>query len=1079
MARPSLWRFGDAANLYPDRRITLTPNEWMRCLFVREDMEYDLPGEEPGAFRVCDRKSQAEINRFAGDWVTLRLFSSIRVLAAQQESTLGKAGGDIHALAQHENAPQIIRDALNIMQMASARVLGADGHRRLCRHEGNAYTALFGPPLGFCTPNLADGKQPCLLVIQNRKFHLDGTKDVDGIYPRCREMLLRLAKDPVGQTRVFHLMMLLFFQHVLGVRPECIESRRGSKRSNPRDWCTDGAAASACAPGIFGPVLAFREEIEAQGRDSLHPRILVWLVLLSVAEVVVILRRGTEGNFQRNLYNWMKATVAAAESISQSSVRSIKRRFGDLQATGVSPLGFSATGQSLSCYDGESELGELQKVPEDDRAPAQTKALNEYDTQMWCRPCLPLRRPGGESVCGKPISDFAVGKCPLHRRRAALRSSEREPPESQSGRSATAVPSAEAVAAGEAGAGEWEASFTKDVRSLATDIFVHICGDSCRKYSGPKKVQQICRRGFYYIAVLGDWGQRKEGIAFRRRGKALRNQISIVKATKHGMQGRLLMLQEHPFEVQTNYAGAACIRCNLDVQRLRRVLPESLWKSEEEPCPHLPPGDKDTFGHMGTCEWDGEEYAWRTSVGDDCRDGGQWADGNSRADWRRAFLRAFARQGGGVFSCGHFGGEHHDAPGCPDGHACECLQCECTRAITAAFADAINTGFYVNSYTAKQCPTMDGALENLRKGIERLGKKRDEDQEELEKKRARGEPLIGEAAAERAHPGDSEQTMQTSGQEMIFPMLYGRMTFASHRCWTVYVKKGIPKSRTEREVESFDQLCFVEGAAEDGNQAFTCSWLAHSEKQSVCATEAARRFLDRNEYMSLWETQEIVDKFNDMWESDETRNGNVPAPAAPADVVDPDADKPRATVPQHSALIARGVQADLEGLARARVEKHERPYQTDAGIHQSYILAATGGSGRPEGEPDDDGPQAPPEAVGTEVRPPLRCFFDEEEMQRILDFEHRPRLTPFLKGMLELPLMDTVTEVGESHSRVRQSRAGAAVWRRSYQDLLSASFEAKCQLKLAQEEALDINAEEGHGAVLLAEEYGMVLPEEE
>eukprot|EP00959_Pyramimonas_sp_CCMP1952_P061619 1287803-Pyramimonas_sp.AAC.1 len=89
--------------------------------------------------------------------------------------------------------------------------------------------------------------------MQNQKFYLDGAQDVDGTYPRYREMLLLLAKDPVGQTRVFHLMMLLFFQHVLGVRPECIESRRGSRRSNPREWCTDGAAASARAPGIFGP----------------------------------------------------------------------------------------------------------------------------------------------------------------------------------------------------------------------------------------------------------------------------------------------------------------------------------------------------------------------------------------------------------------------------------------------------------------------------------------------------------------------------------------------------------------------------------------------------------------------------------------------------------------------------------------------------------------------------------------------------------------------------------------------------------------------------------------------------------
>ena len=149
--------------------------------------------------------------------------------------------------------------------------------------------------------------------------------------PKYRDMLLRLAQDPVGQTRVFHLIMLSFFQHVLGVRPDCIESRRGSRRSDPREWCTDGLAASACAPGIFGPVAAFRGEIEAQGRGSLHPHILVWLVLLSVSEVVDVPRRDPD-QFQRKIYDWMKATVAASESVSQSSVRSLPRRFGDPDA---------------------------------------------------------------------------------------------------------------------------------------------------------------------------------------------------------------------------------------------------------------------------------------------------------------------------------------------------------------------------------------------------------------------------------------------------------------------------------------------------------------------------------------------------------------------------------------------------------------------------------------------------------------------------------------------------------------------------------------------------------------------------
>ena len=30
-----------------------------------------------------------------------------------------------------------------------------------------------------------------------------------------------------------------------------------------------------------------------------------------------------------------------------------------------------------------------------------------------------------------------------------------------------------------------------------------------------------------------------------------------------------------------------------------------------------------------------------------------------------------------------------------------------------------------------------------------------------------------------------------SASEMLFPIFYGHMTFASHRCWTVFIKKGV------------------------------------------------------------------------------------------------------------------------------------------------------------------------------------------------------------------------------------------------------------------------------------------------
>ena len=457
MARPTLWRFGDAANLYPHREVPLTLLEWMCCMLLREEMGYHLPTDQK-RFTVRREDDGPEVNRFARDWITHHIFSSLRVLASQQESShaflknggigwankvrhltpeklaqsarVGGAGDNIRTLAQNKNTPNEVREALSMMQVSTQHVIGTDGHRRLCRHEGNAYTILFGPPLEFCTPNLADGKQPLLLRVQNEKFYVDASLDSEGILPKYRDMLARLARDPVGQTSVFHRIMLLFFQHVLGVRPECIEIRRGAKRPDPREWCTDGLATSTC-PGIFGPIAAFRGEIEAQGRGSLHPHILVWLVLFSVSQVLEMLHRHQD-TFQQNLYAWMKATVAAVESISQSSVRALPRRFGDLEHE-APPLGFNHTQRRLSMYDGGSEIDLLEAIPEHERTETQKHVLETEDRENWCRPCLPLRDISGneldgdtepnvarESVYSKPISDFAVGQCPCYRRHGTI-----------------------------------------------------------------------------------------------------------------------------------------------------------------------------------------------------------------------------------------------------------------------------------------------------------------------------------------------------------------------------------------------------------------------------------------------------------------------------------------------------------------------------------------------------------------------------------------------------------------------------------------------------------------------------------
>ena len=112
-----------------------------------------------------------------------------------------------------------------------------------------------------------------------------------------------------------------------------------------------------------------------------------------------------------------------------------------------------------------------------------------------------------ESVYRKRLDDFAVSGCPNYRRLGSLHHAHRaELPLASS----TACPDTELEAerqalggSGIASADVWERLLGEDVRTLAREILVHICGDKCYKYTGAK-MEHICRHGFYYIVSLAD-----------------------------------------------------------------------------------------------------------------------------------------------------------------------------------------------------------------------------------------------------------------------------------------------------------------------------------------------------------------------------------------------------------------------------------------------------------------------------------------------------------------------------------------------------------------------------------------------
>ena len=116
-------------------------------------------------------------------------------------------------------------------------------------------------------------------------------------------------------------------------------------------------------------------------------------------------------------------------------------------------------------------------------------------------------------------------------------------------------------------------------RELVIGCAVHLCSPSCYKYHSSGK-HHICRHNYYHVVSFTTEDYKE--VTRRRKGKSLRACLAIVRETQYGMAGRILTYQEHPWECSTTYAGLVAMRCNLDVQDLRRTLPPPMWMPSEE-----------------------------------------------------------------------------------------------------------------------------------------------------------------------------------------------------------------------------------------------------------------------------------------------------------------------------------------------------------------------------------------------------------------------------------------------------------------------------------------------------------------
>ena len=181
---------------------------------------------------------------------------------------------------EHDGVMGLVRSASHLFNLIMGKVVGSNGYRIACRHEFSAYTIFWGAPLIFCTPNIADNRNFAILLTQDRSVNLDKDADID-LAIRYEELRLRVVNDPVGQSIIVHLFLQLFVLHILGARPECVAQPKDAY-IKPRDWLTDGVAASLTSLGCMLILAAARGEMEASGRGSLHGHWELWGVAMPV-----------------------------------------------------------------------------------------------------------------------------------------------------------------------------------------------------------------------------------------------------------------------------------------------------------------------------------------------------------------------------------------------------------------------------------------------------------------------------------------------------------------------------------------------------------------------------------------------------------------------------------------------------------------------------------------------------------------------------------------------------------------------------------------------------------------------------
>ena len=135
---------------------------------------------------------------------------------------------------------------INDLDHVNGHVPGSITQKKYMRNEIWSLISYFGAPSWFITFSPADNMHPISLYFADTQ---------ETFRPELRpenERYRLIAENPVAGARFFHLMVVMFIKHVLGVNQE--------------------------HPGLYGETAAYYATVEQQGRLTLHLHMLLWIL---------------------------------------------------------------------------------------------------------------------------------------------------------------------------------------------------------------------------------------------------------------------------------------------------------------------------------------------------------------------------------------------------------------------------------------------------------------------------------------------------------------------------------------------------------------------------------------------------------------------------------------------------------------------------------------------------------------------------------------------------------------------------------------------------------------------------------